>query len=295
VIIGAFSITPPHRTHYIREVTLGNCRYCGRPAGFLRSRHKECEREFHDGQQRIVNDVLSAIKGTDNFAALEAAISEIEKSALIPSSDRNALLAKGWENAVESFLDDKIMDLNEEVRLVQFMKHFGLAQDVLDKNGAFTRIVKAGVLRDILEGEIPQRLNIDGKLPINFQKDERLVWAFPQSDYLEDQTHREYEGSSHSYSWRIIKGVYYRTGQFQGHPVEKTERVHVDSGWVVVTDKNIYFAGPSKSVRIPFTKIVSFEPYSNGIGVMRDSAKPQIFVTGDGWFTCNLITNLAQL
>ncbi len=79
--------------------------------------------------------------------------------------------------------------------------------------------------------------------------------------------------------------------------MEHTERVHVDTGWFVVTDKNVYFAGPRKSVRIPYTKIVSFEPFSDGIGLMRDaaSAKPQIFVTGDGWFTYNLVTNLSRI
>jgi hypothetical protein len=57
----------------------------------------------------------------------------------------------------------------------------------------------------------------------------------------------------------------------------------------VVTDKNIYFTGPRKSLRLPYRKIVSFEPFSDGVGVMRDAAtaKPQIFVTGDGWFTYN--------
>jgi hypothetical protein len=72
--------------------------------------------------------------------------------------------------------------------------------------------------------------------------------------------------------------------------------VLVDTGLVVVTDKNIYFSGPAKSLRIPYTKIVSFLPFEDGIGVIRDTptAKPQIFTNGDGWFTYNLVTNLAQ-
>jgi len=79
--------------------------------------------------------------------------------------------------------------------------------------------------------------------------------------------------------------------------IEQAERLHLDTGWVVVTDKNIYFVGPRKSLRLPYAKIISFEPFSDGIGVIRDAAtaKPQIFVTGDGWFTYNLITNLSQL
>jgi len=46
-----------------------------------------------------------------------------------------------------------------------------------------------------------------------------------------------------------------------------------------------------------YEKIVSFESYEDGIGLQRDAAsvKPQSFVTGDGWFTYNLITNLAQM
>jgi hypothetical protein len=76
-----------------------------------------------------------------------------------------------------------------------------------------------------------------------------------------------------------------------------TERTHIDTGVVVVTNKSIYFAGPKKSVRLPYEKIVSFQRFSNGLGATRDAAtaKPQIFVTGDGWFTYNLVTNLAQL
>ena len=40
----------------------------------------------------------------------------------------------------------------------------------------------------------------------------------------------------------------------------------------------------------------SFEPYSDGVGVMRDAqtAKPQNFITGGGWFVYNLVTNLAK-
>jgi hypothetical protein len=64
---------------------------------------------------------------------------------------------------------------------------------------------------------------------------------------------------------------------------------------MAVTSKHIHFAGGKKSLRVPYTKIVSFTPYSDGIGIMRDAAnaKQQVLVTGDGWFTYNLLTNLS--
>ena len=50
------------------------------------------------------------------------------------------------------------------------------------------------------------------------------------------------------------------------------------------------------SVRVRYDKIVAFDPYDDGFGIMRDAqtAKHQVFRTGDGWFAYHLVTNLAQ-
>jgi hypothetical protein len=71
----------------------------------------------------------------------------------------------------------------------------------------------------------------------------------------------------------------------------------VDTGLLAITNKHIYFSGGEKDLRVPYAKVVAFHPFSNGVGIIRDTsnAKLQIFVTGDGWFTYNLITNLARL
>ena len=44
-------------------------------------------------------------------------------------------------------------------------------------------------------------------------------------------------------------------------------------------------------------RIVSFEAYDDGIGIMRDTqtAKPESFHTTEGWSVYNVVTNLAQL
>ena len=70
----------------------------------------------------------------------------------------------------------------------------------------------------------------------------------------------------------------------------------VDSGALGVTTKHLYFSSARKSFRIPYAKIVTFTPYSDGIGVCRDAAtaRPQVFVSGEGWFIYNLVKNLAQ-
>ena len=42
---------------------------------------------------------------------------------------------------------------------------------------------------------------------------------------------------------------------------------------------------------------MTFEPYDDGLGIMREAqtSKPQRFVTGDGWFVYKLEVNLAEM
>ncbi len=162
---------------------------------------------------------------------------------------------------------------------------------------SYLKLVKAAVIRDLCEGKVPSRLQIDGQLPLVLQKGEQVIWVFKDAKYYESRTRTHYVGGSHGVSLRVMKGVYYRVGAFRGDPVQTTALVHVDTGLLVVTNKHLTFIGPQKSVRLKHEKIISCIPYSDGIGICRDAAtaKPQIFVTDDGWFTYNVIVNAAKV
>ena len=64
-----------------------------------------------------------------------------------------------------------------------------------------------------------------------------------------------------------------------------------DTGLLGLTTKQVYFASSRKKSRVRYDRIVSFDPYEDGLGIKRDT---QTFVTGDDWFVFNLATNLAQ-
>lgn len=294
---------------------MGICRICGAPAGLFRSVHKKCldqeERErlnlriqmqrqdqiTRKAESQIFSIATTILTSDRGYDVADTQINNIVDANHIAASVVKQTLIKAWESVVDTFLADDILDHDKEARLMQFREHFSLTQDELDAHGALSKTAKAGAIRDLLEGKVPTRFSIDGNLSINFLKSEHIIWAFPNSSYLEDKTRRTYVGGSRGISVRVMKGVYYRVGSFKGKALETTERVHVDDGWVVITDKNIYFSGSKKSVRVPYKKIISFEPFSDGFGIMRDTstAKPQLFVTGDGWFSYNLVTNAAHL
>ena len=372
---------------------MGNCKYCGGRAGFLRGKHKECESSYQAGRERMVAlvvqtagrpnfseasllDDLSSIARVsyidddgirsviaegwhravaegladgiltqdeedrlrdfrDQFALHDewnddsrAAAEQLDRAsrdrlmldarlaalatvggdthrnelaamleeAGLSSVERQLLLAQAWEAAVDGTLEDGVLSLDEENALVQYLRHFDLSQTLVDANGAYQNMIKSAVIREAAEGLIPERLKLTTRPPFNLMKSEQLVWLIDGVGYYEVKTRRERRGSSHGVSIRVAKGLYYSPRTFRSRAVEWEETVHEDTGLLGVTSKHIYFHGSRKRFRIRYDRIVSFEPYEDGIGVMRDAqtAKPQTFRTGDGWFIYNLVTNLAQ-
>ena len=367
---------------------MGSCVHCGRPAGFLRRKHRQCDSAHQSGvsemtalaeaaastgafdanalRQQLAAVAERAFAGEDHItAAIERgweravaeslsdgvltreeearlrdyrdrlalgqgasgrAASRLERaaqkrlmqearavalvgseerlqalSAALDASDverrqRQRLLAQAWEAAVDGVLEDGVLALDEEAALVRYLRHFKLSAKEVNVNGAHTNMVKAAVIREAAEGIVPQRQTANFPVPFNLMKSEQLVWLIQNVAYHEVVTRRQRRGHSHGLSIRIAKGLYYRPGVFRSQIHEWEETVHVDTGLMGITSKHIYFHGERKRFRIRYDRIVSFEPYSDGLGVMRDAqtAKPQSFRTGDGWFAYNLVTNLAR-
>lgn len=290
---------------------MGKCIYCKQPAGFLKNKHPACLEQHKAEEQRkreetarqenlrtqIIVLVASFPVSTTSLEDMGSQIKGLAAQAAVDESELHNLALKGWKAALDKALDDRLLSEDEEKRLMALKERFALSQQEIESGGAFARVVKAAAIRDVLDGKIPQRFTLDSPLPINLQKGEQVVWAFPQVEYLEDRTKREYVGGSRGVSVRVARGLYCRVGAFKGHTVSRTERVSLGRGFLAVTNKHLYFAGEGKSFRVPYAKIVSFEPFSDGIGFTRDAAtaKPQIFIMDDGWFIYNLVTNLARL
>jgi hypothetical protein len=257
-----------------------------------------------DGWERLIAAAENHIKrlirelptSQTSVASAVVQIKETAERVSIMKARLKYLLIEAWTTAVENSLDHGVLTEESQRRLADLKDGLSLSREDLARTGGWERLVKSAVIRDLVNGVTPKHINLEGDFPFNFQKSEEVVWIFKDCDYLEEKTFRQYVGRSRGLSVRIVKGVYYRVGDFRGTPIDRTELVKVDTGLVAVTTKHIYFAGAKRTFRIPYAKIVAFERFSDGLGVVRDaaSAKPQIFVTDDGWFTYNVVTNLAH-
>ena len=136
-------------------------------------------------------------------------LSEAMLEARLGTNQRQRILIRAWETAVEGALEDG---------LAKYASHFNLTQEDLDGNGTQTSLVQAAVIRDVTQGLVPQRQTITGAVPFNLMKSETLVWVIQDVDYLETVVRRERRGYSHGLSIRVARGVYYRPSTFRSRP-----------------------------------------------------------------------------
>lgn len=289
---------------------MGDCVHCGKPAGFFKSSHRECQ-VAHDAElsrkvelaarrradaDRLVQGLNAAMADLSvPLVDVESLIARGLEDELFSLQDRQRLVVEAWEFAVDRFLQDDLLTDEEEARLTLAAERFALPTTQKGAAGGLTRFAKASILKGVMRGDDLPCIDTPPDFPFNLQKTERVVWIDHGVRYLEDKVRRETVGGSRGVSVRVVSGVYVRLGAFKAKPVFSTERVEIATGSLCVTDRSLYFRSPAHSMRIPFGKIVSFEQFSDGLGVMRDaaSAKPQFFINGDGWFLYNLVTNLA--
>lgn len=273
---------------------MGECKYCHKDAGWFRTKHSACEEKHNLGINEIKTIIRNCFELKEDFYLKDNRIQHIIQESYIDKKSFDNILCSTFDEAIESYLNDGIIDSAEEQTIARFIQYSGLSQMSLNANKSLEKFLQAKVLRDIISGNTPTpQITITGDFPFLLSKSERLVWLFRNITLYQQKIKREYVGRSRGISVRIMKGVYYRTGGFKGHPIETTIMQRISCGSVCLTDKHIYFSSPEKSLKIPYSKILSIESYSNGIGLQKDGASDKpIFLEGiNSWFTYNVVAN----
>lgn len=228
-------------------------------------------------------------QGGERAATLTELLEALRSEGISFSSELLAVLDK---RAV-GYLEDGIIDNREEEEIKFYLEH-SLLKDTeeLYNSNAYQKMVQSAILRDIQEGKAVDRLQVEG-LPVLLGKSEQLLWVFKGVDGYEEKTGSQFHAGSRGVGIKICKGVYYRVGASKGYSTEYQYMKELGNGILVVTTKNIIFIA-GKQVKIGIPKILSMEPYSDGIKIVKDGAnpKPYTFLGLDPWFVANAINLL---
>lgn len=209
---------------------------------------------------------------------------------------KKASFAWGLDKAVESILEAGTISEHAEDSLQGVADAIGVSLDDFRGSNSWESLIKMLVIDDILHGDTPNRFSLSD-VPLNLQKNETIIWCFVDVNYFEQREKRVNYVVSQGFSVKVAKGLYYRVGAFKGEPVITTEQRLLARGYLFLTNKNIYFYSGDKSIRVPYSKIVAYTPYEDGLGIQKDadSAKPMTFVGIDGWFAYNVVKNISNI
>lgn len=273
---------------------MGKCKYCGQDCGWFSSYHDACKQKYEQGVRELTDILNLCFANKTDFYLKEGEVNTILLNSYIKEQFKEELFVNVLDNAIDSYLNDNIIDDQEKKMVARYIQFSGLPTNVLNKNHAIEKMLQSEVLLDILNGKKPNpKITIGGDFPFMLNKNENIVWLFRNITLHQQKVQREYVGRSRGISVRVMKGVYYRTGGFKGHPIETTIMQKIGTGSVCFTDKHIYYHSPEKSLKIPYSKILSVDSYSNGIGLQKDGANDKpIFLEGlNSWFAYNVIAN----
>jgi len=112
--------------------------------------------------------------------------------------------------------------------------------------------------------------------PIILKKDEALQLALPNIALHEPRAVRT--GTYGGPSFRVMKGLSIRVGAFRAESHEELKII--DQGIFTLTNKRIVFSGSKRTVDFGLNKILSMEPYSDGIAIHRSGKQKTEYYTG---------------
>lgn len=130
---------------------------------------------------------------------------------------------------------------------------------------------------EIENGELPVK-----QVGINLQRGENCYYSNYVEWYEKRTVTKRINYGGPVARIRIAKGLYYRVGSVNYEKVSSEHLLLIDSGEVFITNKRIIFIGRKKNTNIPLNKVLSLNPYSDGVEVVKATGRSPVISVSEG-------------
>ncbi len=162
---------------------------------------------------------------------------------------------------LEAALEDDLLTEAEEQRLDTVTELLGFGDDVFqDKlSDMFGRLYVAKAN----DNRLPSRSTSEHLI---LRKGETVHLEVVGAALLKEVKDREWHGTHAGFSFRVVKGVRFRTGSIRGKSVVVGSHIETaDTGTLVVTSKRSVYLGSRKSIEMPHSKVLSLNILDDAI------------------------------
>lgn len=181
---------------------------------------------------------------------------------------------KMYREAVKSTMDSytkpifesEVFSPEDEQRMYNTAKNLGLSLTFPPEIQG--KLAKYRQNWEILNGNLPVL-----KTDMHLQSGE-VLHHVQQVNWLEERTEtRRVNYSGYTYNTKVIGNLKWKAGTITPHKITQEVWKCIDSGYLFLTSKRIIFNGQHGNKVIPFSKVLHFEPYTNGVQIQKDSGK----------------------
>ena len=131
----------------------------------------------------------------------------------------------------------------------------------------------------------------DTNSPVLLKKNERALLFWSDISLWEPRMVRQTKGSYGGQTLRAAKGVSFKVGTFSSHSESHEELRTVDQGILTLTNKRLVFTGSKRTNNIDLNKIISIEPYKDGIASRRENKQKTEYFIGINRANLNITSN----
>lgn len=222
-------------------------------------------KEAQGKYQKVLEEYLS-----DNHLSKEE---KLNLNRLLPELRIEPEIAKDMlSKAAETRLEQRLQELTQNERLgpqeIQELKdlaaHFGveLPEERLESKELlrfqFYWYLESGPLKGLDVG-------------INLRKGEEAYLSLPVAWYEYRSRTRRINYGGPTARIRIARGIYWSAGSLGVERVSEDYLKLMDTGLLYITNKRLLFMGQKGNKQLPYYRILSYEPFSNGLTLQKDS------------------------
>jgi len=279
---------------------MSKCKYCGEKAGLFKDRHDECEQKYLIGKQKFYNLLKTKVFKNPDWTEFKEQLEKIAISSFFSQSDARTLIIEAWDDVKEELKKgEEPLLSDQELSAKHFKDQSGLSPNVINDNRSWNKLIQSHALNLLLLGKLPNRCSFSKEdLPVMFQNDEKLIWVYENdTKYYKIESKSKRVGNYSGWSVKVVKGLYYKWGNFESRSIKTLQSTHIDTGHLILTSENLYFYGANKGFKLPYKRMMAIEPYSDGVKIQKTHANafPIAFITDDGLFTYYLLIQLVEI
>lgn len=308
---------------------MAKCRFCGKDLSWFSTYndcHEACRQKVLEIQKeaapKIQEQISLAVKGNLSYSVVQNNLDQIISQYGIPAETlKQMVLDSADEISKEMPLSPETGDyLLELSRVIVGIEKEKCDVTALMQSGnpLHVRLFLVGfnvdssnILWNLMHGKT---WSAPTPCPFVLQPDEKEVTRFGLAIYQKSVMVSSHADGYEGIGIRIASGMYYRFGGYAGQSIATPEVQRLDNGLLSLTTKSIYFGGQQLTFRVPYTSILRFKAYPDGLGFFRStgggreelftlvnvplspkdgngSINPENMVTfQNGWFAYNVVT-----